>query len=151
MGKGEAMSKNVIHARRFAANTTVPSERTKAEIEKELIRYGATAFGTSWFGTKAAINFERGGWHIRFMLELKGLTDQETRSRWRALLLVIKAKLEGIECGIETFEESFLSHVVMPDQQTAAAHILPMVREAYRLGAMPSSIAGLLPAPAVKS
>ena len=40
------------------------------------------------------------------------------RQRWRALALCIKAKLEAVECGITSFEEEFLAHVVMPNGQT---------------------------------
>ncbi len=40
--------------------------------------------------------------------------EQACRSRWRALLLTIKSKLVSIEAGVETFEEAFLAHVMVP-------------------------------------
>jgi hypothetical protein len=45
---------------------------------------------------------------------------QDERQRWRALLLVIKAKLECVENGIATFEEEFLAHIVLPNDQDSA-------------------------------
>ena len=37
-----------------------------------------------------------------------GRWEQACRQRWRALALVIKAKLEAIDAEISTFEEEFL-------------------------------------------
>ena len=48
----------------------------------------------------------------------KDWVAKETRRRWRCLLITIKAKLECIETGIETFEEAFLAHIVTETGQT---------------------------------
>ena len=40
-------------------------------------------------------------------------------------------RLESVDSKIETFEEAFLAHVVMPDGQTVAQHALPKIREVY--------------------
>lgn len=50
---------------------------------------------------------------------------QATRSRWRALLLTIKAKLSAVESGVETFEEAFLAHVVGEDGRTIGEVMIP--------------------------
>ena len=63
--------------------------------------------------------------------------EQSTRQRWRALLLVIKAKLEAVESEITEFESEFLAHIVMPDGATIAEHTLPMISKAYETGKMP--------------
>jgi hypothetical protein len=34
--------------------------------------------------------------------------------RWRALLLMIKAKVEAVESGVVTFEDEWLAHFVLP-------------------------------------
>ena len=68
--------------------------------------------------------------------------DRLVRQRWRALALVIKAKLEAVETGITGFDEEFLAHVVMPDGKTVGDHLLPQVDAAYKSGKMPA----LLPA-----
>ena len=70
--------------------------------------------------------------------------EQAVRQRWRALALVIKAKLEAVETGITSFEEEFLAHIVLPSGQTVGAWMVPQVEKAYVNGAMPP----MLPAPA---
>lgn len=50
----------------------------------------------------------------------------EQRRRWRCLLLVLKAKLESIESGIETFDEAFLANIVTDGNLT--------IYEAIKLG-----------------
>jgi hypothetical protein len=90
------------------------------------------------------IGFQTKDRRIRFLLPLAvpakytaRQSEQFIRTRWRALLLSIKAKLEAVESGIESFDEAFLSHIVMPNGQTMAEHSLPYVREAYESGKMP--------------
>ena len=74
--------------------------------------------------------------------------EQAVRQRWRALALVVKAKLEAIEAGITTFEEEFLAYIMLPDGQTVGQWIKPQVDDAYRLGTMPTTLPGL-PAPRI--
>ena len=69
--------------------------------------------------------------------------QQVQRQRWRALLFCIKAKLESVEAKIETFEEAFLAHVVLPDGKTVGEHALPAVAAIYKGG----QLTPLLPAP----
>ena len=42
--------------------------------------------------------------------------EQACRERWRALALVLKAKLISVESKVETVEEAFLAHLVVNDQ-----------------------------------
>lgn len=142
---------------RFAAQTLVSSERSKAEIEKLLTRYGATSFVSGWQGDEAAIGFVMAGKRIKFVLPMpnrqaKEFThtpgrgnrrsesdaykawEQGTRQRWRALALVVKAKLEAVETGITTFEDEFMAHIVMPDGKTVSEHAMPMIQQAYQSG-----------------
>ena len=67
----------------------------------------------------------------RSTAQLKNAIAAEERRRWRALLLVIKAKLEAVQSGIVTFEEEFLAHVVMPDGRTVQQHVEEPIRRAY--------------------
>lgn len=142
---------------RYASETAVPVERSRAEIEETLKRYGASSFQTGWNPRQAMIGFEVDNLHVRFTIPMpdpddKRLThkkvygrlkpmsdlqksrayDQELRQRWRALLLVVKAKLEAVECGISTREQEFLAFVVLPNDQTVmqwmATDVLPMIR-----------------------
>jgi hypothetical protein len=57
--------------------------------------------------------------------------EQRKKQRARALLLVIKAKLESVESQVETFEEAFLANIVMPEGQTVGDMALPVIATAY--------------------
>lgn len=141
----------------YASTTTVSVDKTRTEIERTLTRYGADRFAYFSEVGRAIIVFEAKERRIKFDLPLlmpkagenaasQKTREQNTRSRWRALLLCIKAKLEAVESGIETFEEAFLAHVVMPDGKTVKEHAIPMIAESYQRGAM----LALLPPPAGK-
>ena len=124
--------------------TKVPIERTRAEIERTLSRFKATGFAYGTEPGRAMIGFQTKERRIKFVLPLvaeRSMTqkqvEQMARYRWRALFLTIKAKLEAIESGIETFDEAFMPHIVMPNGQTMAEHALPFVKEAYSTGKMP--------------
>jgi hypothetical protein len=127
-----------VKKRKFAENTTVPPEKSRAEIERMLTRYGATSFASGWQSGKATLLFEARGRRIRFELPLPEPGDrnaeQETRRRWRCLALAIKAKLETVENEISTFEDEFLAHVVLPNGETLSTWVGPQLAEAYRRG-----------------
>lgn len=55
---------------RYAADTSVAADRSRAEIEKTLIRYGADGFGYGWEGDRAVVTFRMGGRMVRFMLSM---------------------------------------------------------------------------------
>ena len=124
----------------YAAHTKVPVDQTKTEIERTLTRYGADRFAYFTEAGKAIIVFEAHSRRLRFDLPLPagtGERDQKARrQKWRALLLCIKAKLESVASKIETFEEAFLAHVVMPDGKTVAEIALAGIAKAYDGGHM---------------
>ncbi len=62
--------------------------------------------------------------------------DQACRQRWRALALLVKAKLEAVESGIVSFEEEFLAHVVLPDGSTVYQAAKGGIAIAYQTGIM---------------
>ncbi len=146
----------------YAQNTEVPVEKTRAEIERLLSRHRCTKFlaGVDHEAHRATVQFQAYARIVKFEIALPNPTDpkfrkikgsylernangvakvvqQEERTRWRALLLVIKAKLEAVESNIATFEDEFLAHTVLPNQQTVAQYIGPLVAEAYASGRMP--------------
>ena len=131
----------------YAAYTKVPVEKTKTEIEVTLTRYGADRFAYFAEASKAVVVFEAHGRRLRFDLPLKEGAkekDQQTRrAQWRALLLCIKAKLESVASNIESFEEAFLAHVVMPDGKTVYEHVAPRIEQIAR----GSEMVPLLPGP----
>lgn len=145
---------------RYAEQTTVPADRSRAEIERNLTRYGATEFSYGWTAGRAAIEFAMEGRRVRFVLPLPDRNDEEftrtptgktrsaataeteydkaVRQRWRALHLMVLAKLEGVASGIVTFEQEFLPHTVLPSGRTVFEEIAPAVTLAIASGyAMP--------------
>jgi hypothetical protein len=133
------MSRNRV----YAADTKTPVTQTRMEIETTLAKFGATAFAFASHPKGATVMFECGGRRVRFELPLQnnGSTDAKTakhhRERWRALFICIKSKLVAVDCNIETFEEAFLAHVVMPDGSTVGDSIRPQIADQYKGGNMP--------------
>ena len=125
----------------YAHRTKVPAEKTRSEIEALMRKRGADQFMSGQDNDRAVLAFRLNGRHLRFTLPLgKGLTEQRIRSRWRALLLVIKAKLEAIDIGILTIEDAFLAEIVLPDRQTVAEYMAPQIEAAYATGRMPAAL-----------
>ena len=130
----------------YARRTYVPVSQSRSEIERLVGRYGADQFGSAsdTEGKRAMVQFRLNGWMLRFILPLDVKTEQQERTRWRALLLVIKAKLEACETGIATIEEEFLAHIVTPSGETFGQWAVPQLREAKKGGALPANIMAAL-------
>ena len=147
----------------YASQTEVSPDRSRAEIERILRRYGATQFGYGWQTTQAMIGFRYDRWMIRFVLPLPTLEemgttpggrrrfsaksklqahDQETRRRWRSLALAIKAKLDAVVTGIADFEIEFQPYIVLPNGKTAGEWLRPQISKAYDDGKMPPMMLG---------
>lgn len=134
----------------FAAKTSVPVDKTRVEIERLVMKHKAVQYGTAVDHAigQARVQFKLYDRVVRFTLALpdgkkfKGdRLAQMERSLWRALLLVVKAKLEAVESGITTFEQEFLAHIVLPNDRTVADIVVPLVGEAYGTGTMPRLLA----------
>lgn len=63
--------------------------------------------------------------------------DQACRSRWRGVLLIVKAKLEFIEYGLSTVEREFLADIALPNGKTVGDWLKPQLADAYAGGGMP--------------
>jgi hypothetical protein len=149
---------------KYAADTSVSVEASRAEIERTLQRYGADQFMYGWDAEQAVVQFRMQGRHVRFLLPLPAKDarefthqpvrgnprteaqaykawEQACRQRWRALNLVIKAKLEAVDAEISTIEDEFMAHLVLPDGQTVGQWLGPQIEDAYQLGKMPSMLA----------
>lgn len=131
----------------YAEGTKVPVDQTRSEIERTLLRYGAKSFAYFSEKGRAIIIFEAADRRLRFDLPVpegeSNKEQQQRRQKWRAMLLCIKSKLESVESKIETFEEAFLAHVVMPDGITVGQHTKPLIAASYKSG----ELQPLLPAP----
>lgn len=149
---------------KYAENTQVASDRSRAEIERTLRRYGASAFAYGWEGQSAQIMFHLETRRIIFRLPLpdpkareftqtptgrdrsasaaEDAYEQAVRQRWRALALVIKAKLEAVEAGISTVEDEFLAHIAIPQGGTVGEWLRPKLDEIYNGHQMPALMPG---------
>lgn len=120
----------------YGVYTKVPLDRTISEIIATLKKAGAERIAQAEEPERLTFQCFLSDRLLRFRITLVE-HPQQRRQRGRALLLVIKAKLESIESGVETFEEAFLANTVMPDGQTVADKALPWVEEAYLTGKTP--------------
>jgi hypothetical protein len=124
-------------SRAYAEGTTVSAEQSRGDIERTLRRHGASSFMYATHEQTGIVGFVLHGRQIRFALPLPDVEDErfrltperrtrrsreaqmkaweaECRRSWRALALVIKAKLAAVEDGIVEFEREFLAHMVVP-------------------------------------
>ena len=127
---------------RFAERTSVPVARTRLQVEQTLTRYGATSFGSFSASGRAVIMFEAKNRKIKITVPMPtGDSEKDKKAaqqRWRALLLVIKAKVESVESGIETLEEAFFANIVMPDGMTVYEKASENVALSYQTGKVQS-------------
>lgn len=132
----------------YAEKTSTSVSTSRAEIESLLMRHGAKGFGiiydeeshSALLGFK--INNSAGRMmQVRITISLPDVNDprfgrspggrkrynqverrreweQACRAKWRALLLIVKAKLEAVAQGISTVEREFLADVVTINGQT---------------------------------
>lgn len=153
--------------RRYAENTTVPAERSQAELSRMLRAHGAMKHGFLEDGGHVAVAFELE--HRRVRLEIRAPSESEIRTeadadpprgwrswtparrqewvreqqektlrqRWRALVLVVKAKLELIADGQSTVEREFLADIVLPNGKRVEEWLSPQLARAYEGGKMP--------------
>lgn len=132
--------------RRYAEGTKVSVESSRGEITGILAKHGVKRMG--WMGDEAAdeLMFELGGGSYRFRIErptAEGLlardgheytyprnidwhakADAEWRRRWRANVLLLKAKLEFIDSGDTTLDRELLPYRVLKGGQTLEQLIL---------------------------
>lgn len=158
---------------KFASDTSVPVEKTRAEIESVLSKYGAECFAYATEPGRATIAFRIEDTTgvvlaVRMVLPIPPKGDrrfthyrhssgrdverrpdavhreweQACRSLWRALLLVIKAKLEACTVGISTVEREFLADVVLPGGGTVGEWVRPQLPGIYASGGAPKLLPG---------
>ncbi len=114
----------------FAVNTRVPIVQTRTEIEALCSKHGAVSYASFSDAKGSTIAFGIHEMRVVFRLPLPNPDNaQDCRSRWRGLLLCIKAKFESINRGVETFEEAFLAHVMTEDGRTVADHAIPRLKQ----------------------
>lgn len=146
------------HTRRFTEETEVPIARSRMALEALLRAHGATGFMFGWNDQQDRIEFALSGRHIRFVLPrieparvretprgrqrtpavIEAKQQQADRQRWRALYLVVRAKIEAVDAGIAEFDQEFLAFLVQRDGRTVGEVLLPQLGpgmpERLRLG-----------------
>lgn len=149
---------------KYAKGTGVSIEKSRGEIERILKRFGATQFAYAWKDQTAVVSFEAKNLRLRFVMKLPSqkeerftkteargsdrspevaerLWESEARQSWRALALLVKAKLAAVDAGITSFQEEFLSHVVIPQpggrSATAGEWLIPQLAVAYDNQSLP--------------
>lgn len=127
----------------FAHKTKVPVDRSRAEVEKLIHRHGCTQYATAidYSTGRARIQFRAYGRIVRIEMDIPK-NEQAVRVKWRALVLVLKAKLESVVSKISTFEEEFMPFIVLPDDRTVGQYMTPAIAQAYKTGKMPVALIG---------
>jgi hypothetical protein len=154
----------------YASKTDVPVSASVAEIQRTVERFGAEEFGYAVRKDAGMVEFISGGRRVRIVVplpdrdaeefthrrsgarpaerrtevEARELWEQACRQRWRALALVVKAKLEAVEAGISTFEAEFLAQLVLPGGITFGQAVAPRLEEVLA-GSAPASLLELEP------
>lgn len=152
---------------RYAEGTQVSVEKSKMELDTLLGKHGATQrmIGVDEDQGRAIVLFTLDGRQVRFEMRLPSLArylipdspprgwdswteerqyqwarkqhEQAQRQKWRAILLVTKAKLELVADGMSTVEREFLSDIVLPDGRRVEQLLAPALEQAYLSGEMP--------------
>jgi hypothetical protein len=154
-----------VDYRRYAQETNVAWEKSRQEIEDTLKRYRCTHFGYMTMPNAVMIGFTLNKVPYRLEVPLpdpkskpilykpngqrrtermiETAVEQETRRRWRVLLLLIKAKLEWVELGMSTVEKEFMADIVLPDGTTMIQWASRQLQPAIEAGRMPTNILSL--------
>ena len=120
--------------RRYAEGTTVDARKSQGEIAGILAVHGVTRQGWMQGPEGDELHFELKGHMFRFQIirptiaEIRKLypnaydpqakLDAEWRRRWRANVLLLKAKLEFIDSGDTTIERELLPYMLTSGGQT---------------------------------
>jgi hypothetical protein len=148
----------------YAKTTEVSPEKSRADIEAVLKRYGATAFMFGWDSDRDInlIQFTVKGRSFRMNIPMPNPNDskliaklrtqaiksrssttpasmiaQSRRQRWRVMLLYVKAVLEAVENELMTIEEALLPSLIVSNGMTLAEYYGPQIESLVDSGVMP--------------
>lgn len=147
--------------RKYAKDTTVDMSRSRAEIERTLMRFGAERFMSGWDSDAAYVAFVYAGRAVRLTMPLPDKSEFQLtphtgkrrteasmleawetacRRKWRSLALLVKAKLVGCDDAIASFEQEFLPYTILPSGQTVADWLEPQIVNLLQTGDMPQRL-----------
>ena len=155
---------------KFAAETVVPIERSQAEVRAILNAHGCTKYAAIDDGPRslirAVLTREGGSIALQFVVtapdpkdaiiqkirvgsrgsryrpsvQIPGAVLQETRRRWRCLVILLKSKFASVDSGIATFQEEFLANIMLPGGGTVGDWASREIGPAIAEGRMPTSL-----------
>jgi hypothetical protein len=154
-------------SRRYAEHTSVSVEKSKATIETLLAQHGADDIftGISRAQCIAFVAFVIDERQVKLMLPLPDINaiprkrhrrgdgacledrtddqiskewEQQCRQRWRALLLVVRGKLEMIEIGASSVDREFLADFAMRDGRVLWQAIAPQLDNMNQVPQLPA-------------
>lgn len=156
---------------RYARRTTVSEGRSREEIERTLMRFGADEFIYGRSAGRVMIGFRYEGRAYRLQIampsgeddeiryvgpvraddtrrerskaEVEKVLAKEVRRRWRVLAAYLKALVVGVEEGVLRWDEALLPYALLETGQTVAEQILPQMEAALANGTM--KVPALLP------
>ncbi|MFN3261218.1 MAG: hypothetical protein ACE37J_11740 [Pikeienuella sp.] len=145
--------------RSFADGTVVSKAKTMGELARLLEKFGATGQMIGEMDGCATVAFEAqkrrvliraslpnpkdekwsrdGRERLRSPSQRENAIRRETDRIWRVLLMSVKAKMVSVADEVETFEQAFMAHVVMPDGMTVCQHLGSRIADAYATGRTP--------------
>lgn len=143
--------------KRYAQDTAVPIERSRDELQRLVENAGGTHYLMFAGPDVWVVQFRMSDRFIRLQLPRpveadaartpagKSRTSKQRdaalaqlgRQRWRALRLIVRAKLEAVASGIGTIESQFLSDILLPEGQTLGEWMASQIASAYAGGKQP--------------
>lgn len=121
---------------RYAEGTTVSVNNSRAELTSIMMKHGVLKFGWMWDNSTGTdqLLFEIAGGQYRIDItkptvdeiyqrfpnhrDTDSKIEQEHKRRWRAAVLLLKAKLEFVDSGDTTLEREFLAYRLLPNGKT---------------------------------
>ena len=128
---------------RYAERTKVPVDASRLELETMLTKHGATSFGVYREPQRWVVLFQLSGRYVRHEIVIPKATrsnpdpEHEVRRKWRALVLITKAKLEMITGGDSSVEREFLADTVLAEGGTVFEATRQQIAASYEQGVTP--------------
>lgn len=139
---------------KYAEGTTVPAERTMAEIKKLVTANGGINWKYGEDSNRIILGFtvqdvdvriehtlpvstepqfaRDGRGRRRTQTEVQRAYTAEVRRRWRVLLLRLKVRFEMMHEGDESAAQAFAAYLVGPDNTTVEQSLFPRILQAQK-------------------
>ena len=148
---------------RYARNTTVATDRSIGELKKIVQNYGGGDFAYVERVDMAIVAFKMNKRTLQYKIDLpprddrkythtesrgserhssdaRKLWEKDCRQKWRVLVLLVKATFEAIENDLMSFDQAFMSSIVLKNGQTLGDRFLPELDKIISTGTLPLMI-----------